>query len=264
MAKQPVEYLPNRALGRTPPALFVLKVSTAAFFLELLFLSFLYFSKALRVGWGHVALLLAVNIVPALIVSWLGRLFIAYRIYGASFALLFTLIVAAFPATMLSAGVTPVIRALVGFSILGSLLWLGYCGFRQTIDSPFTREIPQGPSGFLDESSGEVDLVAVPVTPNQRRQIVRWGRYAPLAAPIALLATRLTPLRVDLIVLIVLNLVLAAVFAWGFGSTLAYILTIRRWEQKHGMRMRIKRERTPINYEGDIDAREKDKDAKNQ
>jgi len=147
---------------------------------------------------------------------------------------------------VLSWGMGCSFQVVVGLGIVAVLFVVGQQTYLVTIRSPERERMPHEIIGVLDQTTGIVDPSSGSPSAQARvkqmdRSTALMLRLAPLTGGLSLLTIRSLPATSDLVLLLIVALVFATVGAIGTGSNVSYVVASRRWEQKHGKPMCIKK-----------------------
>ncbi len=137
-------------------------------------------------------------------------------------------------------------RILVSLGIVMILLAVGLQTYLASLRTPEREIMPHEVIGALDQATGIVDPTASSPSAKKREKQMAGSatmiwRLAPVTAGLSMLLVRALPATGDLILMVIVAIGFATVGAIGAGSNVSYVVASRRWEQKHGKLIYVKR-----------------------
>ncbi len=138
-------------------------------------------------------------------------------------------------------------RVAFGIFIAGILLVVGLQSYLTTLRSPERSSMPHDDTvGVLDETTGIVDPRRTQRAARRRRAKLDAAKgmarsSLPIVAALSMLLVRSAPASGDLMLTAICASVFAVVYAMGTGQNYGFVAAIRRWEQKRGIVIRVKR-----------------------
>lgn len=136
-------------------------------------------------------------------------------------------------------------RLLVGLGIVTVLFMVSLQTHLVSLKAPERETMPHEVIGALDEATGIVDPTSSsPLAKKREKQIlgsVAWAwRLAPITAALSTLLVRALPATGDLILVVVVAIGFATLWAVGAGSNASYVVASRRWEREHGKQIHVR------------------------